>query len=1115
MKRVLFVCVVSFVLVTTICDSVWAQARAQISGTVRDESGAVLPGVEIIATQTETGIARSVVTNETGSYVLPDLAVGPYRFEAALPGFRTFVQTGIVLQVNGSPVVNPILSVGQVADHVEVEANAALVETRGAAVGQVIENERILELPLNGRQVTDLIALSGAAVQTAVANTGTWLEGVLISIAGGQSFGVMYSLDGAMHNNIYEGSQMPMPFPDALQEFKVEESGSSAAGGTRGSGGSVSAVTKSGTNDLHGDAFEFVRNYIFNARNFFAAQRDSLKRNQYGGTLGGPVKQNKLFFFGGYQGTQIRTNPATTIAYVPTTATLAGDFTAFASPACNAGKPTALKGAFVNNQIDPALFSKAAVDIAGRLPKATDECGTNTYGIAQNHDDWQAVGKVDYQLSAKQSMFGRYLAAKANIPHPYTLTGNILTTNAYGFDNFAQSFALGSTYLLDNATINSFRVGFNRVAARRVEVDFFGPTDVGIKNYSAVPHMMGLTVSGGFSLASGNGAGTFRPTGYQIGDDVSLARGNHQMTFGANITHWRTTIRSDRASLGMYAFNGAATGLGMSDFLMGALTTLTQGSRAEWSSRQSYVGAYITDVWKTTSKLTLSYGLRWEPFLPLHLTEGAVYSYSDDRFLKGIKSTAVPNGPAGLYFPGDPGFPKNAAINKKWKYLAPRVGLAWDPRGDGKTSIRSAYGIAYDFSGSSSFGGSASSPPWGLNVTLQSPAGGLEDPWRDFPGGIPVPYAFNPHAARFTPSATFYTTAKYDMSEPMIQTWNLSVQRQIPANLLVSASYLGSKSTHLWVQNQINRAVYFPGAPVNGVCTSGGYVLRTTAATCSTTSNTDLRRRLSLLNPQEGQYISSLSVREDSGNQSYNGLLLSIQRRATRGVNISANYTWSHCLGLKATANASGTGGGGYLDPNDRNFDRGNCDSDRRQLFNLTTVAETPRFANPTMRVVMTGWRLSGIYKKSTGAYLTPLTGLDRVLSGFAGNQRPNQILENPYGDRNSSNYLNPKAFAQPDPGTIGNMRTANIVGLGTWQFDLALARTFGVREGQKLELRAEAFNVLNGVVRADPGTVGGSVTFTANTTDPNGLSINSNTFGQIKSAYDPRIIQFAIKYVF
>src|SRR6185369_10022921 len=237
--------------------------------------------------------------------------------EAALPGFRTFVQTNIVLQVNDELVVNPVLEVGQVSEQVEVTANAAQVETRSTAVSQVIENTRIMELPLNGRQVTDLITLSGAAVQTATGSNQSMPGGVLISIAGGLSMGVGYYLDGAMHSDPYEGANHPMPFPDALQEFKVEASGLAANSGMR-SGGGVNAVTKSGTNEYHGDLFEFVRNYMFNARNFFADRRDSLKRNQYGGTFGGPIRQHKLFFFGGYQGTKTRSDPGTTIKYVPT-----------------------------------------------------------------------------------------------------------------------------------------------------------------------------------------------------------------------------------------------------------------------------------------------------------------------------------------------------------------------------------------------------------------------------------------------------------------------------------------------------------------------------------------------------------------------------------------------------------------------------------------------------------------------------------------------------------------------------------------------------------------------------------------------------------------------------
>src|SRR5262245_19831014 len=308
--RALFI---GIVVTALSCVDVWAQATAQISGTVRDQSGAVLPGVEVTAAQTETAAVRTAVTNETGSYVLANLPLGPYRFEAALPGFRTFVQTGIVLQVNSNPTVNPVLEVGQVTEQVEVQANAALVETRSTTVGEVIENERILELPLEGRRVTDLITIGGAATRGAAGSVpGGFIRGAsgaanLISIAGGLQFGVMYALDGAMHNNAYDNSQMPFPFPDALQEFKVDVSGSGAAGGSRGSGGQVNAVTKSGSNEFHGNAFEFVRNYKFNARNFFAPKRDDLKRNQFGGTLGGPVLKNKLFFFGGYQGTRTRT----------------------------------------------------------------------------------------------------------------------------------------------------------------------------------------------------------------------------------------------------------------------------------------------------------------------------------------------------------------------------------------------------------------------------------------------------------------------------------------------------------------------------------------------------------------------------------------------------------------------------------------------------------------------------------------------------------------------------------------------------------------------------------------------------------------------------------------
>src|SRR2546426_2461312 len=356
---------------------VWAQATAQISGTARDQSGAVLPGVEVTATQTETGIVRTTVTNEAGLYVLSNLAIGPYRLEATLPGFRTFVRSGIVLQVNSNPVINLVLEVGQVSEQVEVRANAALVETRSSSVGQVVENARILELPLNGRNVTDLITLAGAAIQTDVPMPKNFAGSNYISAAGGLGFGVEYTLDGARHINFVSGTSMQMPFPDALQELKIETSGMTAQHGVSAA---VGGVTKSGANEFHGDLFEFVRNDLFNARNYFATTNSTLKRNQFGGTFGGPVVHNKLFFFGGFQGTTIRSDSANTRQYVPTTAELSGDFTAVSSPACNAGRQITLKGPFVNNKVNPTLFDKAALTIAGKLPQSSDPCGLITFG---------------------------------------------------------------------------------------------------------------------------------------------------------------------------------------------------------------------------------------------------------------------------------------------------------------------------------------------------------------------------------------------------------------------------------------------------------------------------------------------------------------------------------------------------------------------------------------------------------------------------------------------------------------------------------------------------------------------------------------------------------------
>jgi hypothetical protein len=416
---------ISIAILAALCSAMaFGQATAQIHGVVQDMSGAAIPGAMVKATQTETGISRTVTSEADGGYVLSNLPLGPYQLEVNKDGFATVVQMGIVLQVNSDPAIPVALKVGVVSDRVSVEANATQVETSSIGVGSVIENQRVLDLPLNGRQPTDLIALSGAAVQTAVSPAYGMRTGVKMSAAGGLVDGIQYNLDGAQHINFLDGTSMPLPFPDALQEFKISTSTQEAASGGH-SGAAVNAVMKSGTNGFHGDLFEFLRNTDVNARDFFAKGQDGLKRNQFGGVLGGPIRKDKLFFFMGYQGTFVRQTPIASLTTVPTTQMLQGDFTGIESPNCPGGGKT-LKapfgtGGFGTNMINPGLFSPAAVKIAALLPKAIDSCGDFLTGNPLSENDHEVSTRVDYQMSDKQSLFVRYMLVKQLIALPYTL----------------------------------------------------------------------------------------------------------------------------------------------------------------------------------------------------------------------------------------------------------------------------------------------------------------------------------------------------------------------------------------------------------------------------------------------------------------------------------------------------------------------------------------------------------------------------------------------------------------------------------------------------------------------------------------------------------------------
>src|SRR5882672_7250915 len=1151
MKRIWIASFIGLLASTMTCSSVWAQATAQISGAVQDQSGAVLPGVEVTATQTETGVRRTTVTNEPGHYVLPNLPLGAYRLEAALPGFRTFVQSGLVLQVNSNPTINIVLQVGQVSEQVEVQANAGLVETRSLSVGQVMETTRIVELPLNGRNAQELVLLGGAAQQVSPAG-GYSFGGTRLAIAtaGSIGTGTDYTLDGIRHIDPYDSLALPLPFPDALAEFKTEIGGQSAQ---QARGSQVSAVTKSGTNAFHGDLFEFVRNDLFNATTYFAAvdpttgqkKHSTLKRNQFGGTIGGPIMKNKLFFFGGYQGTTVRQDAKNLRSFVPTAAMLAGDFTAFASAACNTRGALTLKPPFVNNRIDPKSFDPVALKLSALLPKTDNPCGEVLYGQRNPIDDKQWVAKIDYQASAKHSVFGRVLASYEDNLIPKEQE-NILSAGPNRYDR-SYAFTIGSTYLISSSTVNAFRVSYSKVTQNQYTPNYgFTASALGSKVYDYLPNVMGINITSGF-LLTGNPR-RIAANLYQFADDVSLTRGTHQFGFGGRLAQSRTIGETGDTILPNFNFSGDATGTGLSDFLLGKVSSFLQGIGSGNYLRMKYVNLYAQDAWQLKPRLNVSYGLRWSPVLPLvdyRRPVPNVSNFDENRFLQGIRSQTFVNAPPGFIYVGDPGLVQanngaNAAKPQAdlwkpyWKEFAPRLGLAWDVRGDGRTSLRASYGINYEEYGALyRLGTSQQQPPWGSSTNLIAPLGGLDDPWAGIPGG-------NPHPLRLNANMPFVPNGVYQPTNPNLtptytQSWNLSLQREVAPGTLVSVAYLGTEIIHLQSAEPLNQSVYIPGAgDGNGNCFLNGsavYFKVAPGAACSTLANTQDRRRLSLLRPQYKDAIGRLGDIINGGTQSYNGVLFSIQRRHTHGVSVNENYTYSHCIGDYMGRSNSGYGTSvdqTYQDPNNRRKDRGNCEVDARHVFNFTSVAETPKFANPTVNMLSSGWRLSALYRVSNGAInaANASSGMRTVTLGSASagqrgnvaggdvclcdisNQRPNLLLPNQvYLDKSgrpNTQYLNPAAFGSPAPGTLGNLGRVTLSLPLFWQFDVALARTFRVRESQSFEFRAEAFNVLNSF---RPGTAGGGPVVDTNLT--------SAQFGKVITALDPRIMQFALKYLF
>jgi hypothetical protein len=1075
-------------------------STASVGGTVRDASGGVLPGVSINATQTDTGLVRTAVTDESGAYLVTALPVGPYRLEFALSGFRTHVQTGIVLQVNTNPTVNVALELGDLSETVQVAGQPPLIETRSPGVGMVVDNQRVQELPLNGRQTLDLVYLTGLAAPSGTLSgarggaAGPGSPGT-IAVAGGLPNGTEYLLDGSNHNDPYNNGALPFPFPEALQEFKVETSALTAQYGYH-SAAVVNAVTKSGTNTIHGSGFEFLRDDSMNARDPFAAigadgkrRSDGLNRNQFGGSLGGPLVHDRLFYFAAYQRTRVRRTPTSSFQFMPTPAMLAGDFTAFASPQCQGGRQITLRAPFVNNRIDPAAYSPASLKAVSLLGATPDNpCGQVFFDRIDNSDEDLFTAKVDFNAGASHTIFGRLQYQKYSSPTNYD-GKTAFSFSQSAFDNRVYSLALGDTVVLGNNTVNAFHATINRGNFGKQYSPLFDYSDLGVNATPVMADYMRLSVTGGFSIDGPGALPTLTPTWtYQFADDYSTVRGGHQFGLGVDYIHNKYDSSSLLAAGGNTTFTGGITGLGLADFLIGRAASFSAGTPTGVHVQNHYLGLYVQDNWRVSSKLTLNAGVRWDPYFPVYSAEGKFTRFDLDRFNQGLKSTVFPNAPAGLVFPGDDAMPgKSLAKSDLWNF-SPRIGIVLDPQGEGRETLRASYGRLYDLPHLQQFTGQAQMAPWGNSSTVTNMPQGWDNPWVAVPGGDPIPAALNgPDKNSTFPLASNYTTFPLDLPATSTDQWNVSYQRQLAANWMASVNYLGNFINHVWWSDQINPAIYGPGASL---------------------ANLNQRRVLFQQNPAEGQYYASVQEVRADGTSNYHGLMLQAQRRRANGFSLQSSYTISRCTTDRWNS-GPGVDGFSVMIPGNREADRSKCANSPEHNMNASVVYEVPRVGSGVLRAVTQGWQVSGILSARSGGYYTVNIGSDVALSGQccatsgAPQQRPNQVVPDPFAaDRSYAHWLNAAAFQRPADGTYGTMPLDAIQAVARWNLDMGLSRSLGFAgNARQIQLRAEVFNVLNTVTPGDPQT-----------------TMSSADFGRVTSLAGgtaPRIIQLAIKYQF
>jgi hypothetical protein len=1047
------------------------QGSARIAGTVTDPAGAVVPAAEVSLTEVATGATRKMQTSPEGSYVFLDLPPGTYTLSASASGFKSFSQTGITVQVGHVITVNVAMEIGSVAESLTITGEASLVNTQESTVQHTVDSARITELPLNGRNVLQLQSLLPGVVANGTSGQFGLTNPVFI-INGARSLMVNYTLDGATNVTTFWNVANDYPNPDALQEFTAKTHSYSAVYGRNG-GAVVEAATRSGTNQFHGTAFEFVRNDDFDARSFFAAARPPFKRNQYGVTFGGPVIKNKTFFFFSWQGTKERGAP-TTLGYFPLTpAEQAGNF----SSQKTIVDPLNGKTPFPGNIIPASRLNPVTLNFLNKfpMPLPNGPGGLYSYPAATSLDAEQYLARVDHQLTSKDRLLGRYylndVPRRANNGTPLSSDWfPRLPTKQFNYSaGWTRTF---SPTIFNESQFSYSGAYVDLVPAFQADWGQFGANVV--RSSGFMPELI-LNVSGRFAPDTGPSTRDRVPS-TEFRDVVSIIRGRHSIQAGLQIYRNRVNELQDSLTEGYPSFTGIETGNAAADFMTGISASFVQYSTLAARLRQTLYSAFVQDDFKISNRLTLNLGLRYDPYTMYHSQNGQL-----STFIPGRQSQRFPNTLPGLLYPGDPGI-SASIVHPDLKNFAPRIGFAWDPFGKTTTSIRGSYGIFYDpMSRGISLNRFTLIPPFQTQITVFDV--NYQNPWTVAPyNGVnpfPHPPVGDDQALRMIPvlPGSGATAFNPNFATPYNQQWDLSIQHEVAKNFLVTVAYVGLKGTRLYESVNANPSIYIPGQ--------------------SSTANTQQRRIYPLLGRIEQE-------RTDAWSQ-YHALQLSFEKRYSNGISILSNYTFSKITGLNV--GSENEGGNGPRDPFNASLDKGRLSYDVRHNWVTSFVWELPfgKYSNPLARQLLQGWNWTGILSLHSGFPFTVLSGRDNSLTSIGRDTA--DIIGNPSlpGGRSKAaqlaSWFNTAAFTFNAIGTFGTAGLNILDGPAFVNFDMGILKNVPITETKRLQLRFESFNILNH----------------ANFANPDG-NVSDATFGRISalaSGAVPRTIEFGIKFQF